>query len=203
MPPIIGKIVKASAHTDYVCQVYGPGEVDAPPTMNDYALGTFVRVALDNAASTWLIGLIYDTVLFNPDFGHLGPRLSSPPDLAVFSPDYLNEKAVLVGINAIGMINADGEVNQEVPRLAAMTDSVLERMSATQVRQFHGEADNLRLAYLARLLALQSPLAVDLVQVVLTQLRSLFPQPICRQILDQLLDYLQWRRQIIPFDGVQ
>lgn len=201
MPPIIGKIVKANAHTDYVCQVYGPGEVEVPPSREDYALGTFVRVALDTAATTWLVGLIYDTVLYNPDFGRLGPRLSAPPDLAVFSPDYLNEKAVLVGINAIGLIQPDQQVNQAVPRLAAMTDSLVERMPESHIRLFHGDADALWLAYIARLLALNSPLALDLVQMVLTQLWVLFPQTRCRQILGQLLDYLQWQRQITPFAG--
>ena len=89
----IGKLIKSDAHTDYVCQVYGPGEVETPLTRGDYAFGTFVRIALSDDRCP--VGLIYDAVPFNPDFGRLGPRLSPEPELTVFSPDYLNEKAIL------------------------------------------------------------------------------------------------------------
>ena len=27
---LLGKIIKSNAHTDYICQVYGPGEVETP-----------------------------------------------------------------------------------------------------------------------------------------------------------------------------
>jgi len=107
---ILGKIIKSNSHTDYICQVYCPGEVETPPAREDYAFGTFVRVELGDDRR--LVGIIYDTMLFNPDFGRLGPRLSPEPELAVFSPDYLNEKATLVGITAVGMMDAAGNVGQ-------------------------------------------------------------------------------------------
>lgn len=86
----VGKIIKSNSHIDYICQIYGPGEVEAPPTSADHAFGTFVRIPLDGTAND-LVGLIYDTQLFNPDFGSLGPCLSPTPDLAAFFPDYLAE----------------------------------------------------------------------------------------------------------------
>ena len=84
--------------------------METPPARENYAFGTFVRVELGN--DRWLVGLVYDTMLFNPGFGRLGPRLSPEPELAVFSPDYLNEKATLVGITAVGMMDAAGNVGQ-------------------------------------------------------------------------------------------
>ena len=110
----IGKIIKSNAHTDYVCQVYSPGEVKTPPSPTDYAFGTFVRIPLDTEQGH-LVGVIYDTVLVNPDFGNLGPRLSPAPDLAVFSPDYLAEKVTLVGITAVGMLSLEGAPTHGVP----------------------------------------------------------------------------------------
>ena len=92
---MLGKIVQSKTYTDYVCQLYSPGEVETLPSPTDYAFGTFVRVPLDTEKDH-LVGVIYDTVLLNPDFGNL-PRLSPAPDLAVFSPDYLAEKVTLVG----------------------------------------------------------------------------------------------------------
>jgi hypothetical protein len=100
---LIGKLVGSNSHTDYVCQAYGPGEVEAPSSPADHAFGTSVRIPLGGGRGR-LVGLIYDTVLLNPDFGNLGPRLSPAPDLAVFSPDYLAEKVTLVGITAIGAL---------------------------------------------------------------------------------------------------
>src|SRR5688500_5582245 len=96
----IGKIVGSRSHVDYVCQVYGPGESAEPPPPSAYAFGAFVRIELADAH--WLAGVVYDTQLVNPAFGTLGPRLSPREDLAVFSPDYLNECATLVGVLAIG-----------------------------------------------------------------------------------------------------
>ena len=42
----IGKIVKSDSHINYVCQIYGPREVEVKPGPADYAFGRFVRVAV-------------------------------------------------------------------------------------------------------------------------------------------------------------
>ncbi|MCB0148816.1 MAG: hypothetical protein KDE01_14335, partial [Caldilineaceae bacterium] len=84
----IGKIVKSNSHVDYVCQVYVFGEVPQPPDPADYGFGAFVAAELepDGAGSPRLIGLIYNTLLMNPEFGSLGPRLSPRAEVEVFSP---------------------------------------------------------------------------------------------------------------------
>jgi hypothetical protein len=41
----IGKLIKSNSHTDYICQICGPGEVKTPPAPANYAFGTFVRAA--------------------------------------------------------------------------------------------------------------------------------------------------------------
>ena len=53
---LIGKIIKSNSHTDYICQVYGHGEVEVTPTADDYAFGTFVRTAQED--DRWLVGII-------------------------------------------------------------------------------------------------------------------------------------------------
>jgi len=195
----IGKIIKSNSHTDYICQIYGPGEVETPPTREEYAFGAFVRVELDG--SRWLVGLIYDTLLFNPDFGRLGPRLSPEPELAVFSPDYLNEKATLVGIATVGMMDAAGEVIQGVPPLAASSDALVERMSDDQVRAFHQSNPIPQLAYAPLLLAQGSPLALPLLRAVITRLTGLFPDRAA--LLTVLQDDLAWKAQVGPLGGVR
>jgi len=195
----IGKIIKSNSHTDYICQVYSPGEVETPPAPEDYAFGTFVRVEMGN--DRWLVGIIYDTMLFNPDFGRLGPRLSPEPELAVFSPDYLNEKATLVGIAAVGMMDAAGKGVQGVPSLAASTDALVERMTDEQIRTFHQGNPIPQLAYAPLLLAQGSPLALPLLQTVIVRLMALFPDQAA--LLAVLQDDLAWKAQIGPLGGVR
>ena len=195
----LGKIIKSNSHTDYICQVYGPGEVETPPAREDYAFGTFVQVELGD--DRWLVGIIYDTMLFNPDFGRLGPRLSPKPELAVFSPDYLNEKATLVGIAAVGMMDTASNAVQGVPPLAASTDALVERMTDDQVRAFHQGNPTPQMAYAPLLLAQGSPLVLPLLRTVITRLVALFPDQ--ADVLAVLQDDLAWKAQVGPLGGAR
>lgn len=196
----LGKIVKSNSHTDYVCQIYGIGEIEQPPQPEDYSFGTFIRIGLSNNPASWLIGIIYDTVLLNPEFGRLGPRLSPPSELAVFSPDYLNEKATLIGIAAIGSMNSVGQPYQGVPPIAARSDALAERMTDEQICEFHAGNPALRIAYIPVLLSGGRPLASHLACVVLTRLKTIFAPP-QSVLLDLLLDELTWQNQVNPFGG--
>src|ERR1700680_4875068 len=119
----IGKIVKSDSHINYVCQIYGPREVEVEPSPADYSFGRFVRVAVRSAITdapdtriveralgksqepvTYAVGVIYDTILLNPAFGSLGPRLSNETQVELFSPDYISEKAVLIYVMILGML---------------------------------------------------------------------------------------------------
>lgn len=195
---VIGKIVKSNSHTDYICQIYASGEVGQPPAREDYAFGTFVRVELNKGY--WLVGIIYDTQLVNPDFGRLGPRLSPQAELAVFSPDYLNEKATLVGIAAVGTMGG-GNQRQGVPALAASADTLVERMTEDQVRTFHEGNPAPRVAYAPFLLAQGSPLAIYLLRMVVDRLLALFPS--YADMLSVLQDNLTWQSQIVPLGGAR
>ncbi len=196
----LGKIVKSNAHTDYVCQIYAMNEVAAVPQSSSYALGTFVSIDLGEPWTGFLVGLIYDTVLLNPDFGRLGPRLSSETELTMFAPDYLNERAVLVGVTAIGRITSRGRVFQGVPRLAANNDAQVIQMEDEQIRDFHLEGETLNLVYLPMLLEQDNPLAYHLARIVLERLTELMPD--YHTELAVLDDDLTWRTQIGPMGGI-
>src|SRR5260370_7950941 len=98
----IGKIVKSDSHINYVCQIYGPREVEVEPGPADYAFGRFVRVAVRSALTdapdtriveralgksqetvTYAVGVIYDTTLLNPSFSPLRPTPSHPTPLTL------------------------------------------------------------------------------------------------------------------------
>src|SRR3989442_9215209 len=160
----IGKIVKSDSHINYVCQIYGPREVELEPTPTDYAFGRFVRIAVrseqpdDHDAQvilafgksseprTYAIGVIYDTILLNPAFGSLGPRLSNETQVELFSPDYIAEKAVLIYVMILGMMElrrtSTGtfeflSVMHGVPLLSLELGSEIETMTEEEVQAFH------------------------------------------------------------------
>jgi hypothetical protein len=199
----LGKVARSNSHTDYICQVHGHGEVSSPPSPIVYAFGTFVRIPLGGAAGD-MIGIIYDTVLLNPEFGNLGPRLSPSPDLAIFSPDYLAEKVTLVGITAIGTMSPDGAPVHGIPPLAAQIDALVERMDEEAIQRFHCPADGsevVRIGYAPLLLGLGSPLARHLLLKVVDQLTTLFPEQSTR--LSVLQSELAWQAIIDPVGGTR
>ena len=200
---LLGKIMKSNSHTDYICQICGPGEVETPPLPGDHAFGTFVRIPLGDTDGH-LVGVVYDTVLLNPEFGNLGPRLSPARDLAVFSPDYLAEKVTLVGITAIGTLALDGTATQGVPALAAQIDASVERLDDATIRSFHdptGGKQAVRVGYAPRLLTLGSPLARNLLLHVVDRLITLFPGREAQ--LAVLRGELAWQTSIGPIGGVR
>src|ERR1700730_2094830 len=166
----IGKIVKSDSHINYVCQIYGPREVEVEPGPADYAFGRFVRVAVRSALTdapdtriveralgksqepvTYAVGVIYDTILLNPAFGSLGPGLSNETQVELFSPDYISEKAVLIYVMVLGMMELRPSPScpssvlstmHGVPLLSLELGSEIETMTDEEVRSFRFFTDS-------------------------------------------------------------
>src|SRR6266704_549799 len=208
----IGKIVKSDSHINYVCQIYGPREVEVEPGPADYAFGRFVRVAVRSALTdapdtriveralgksqepvTYAVGVIYDTILLNPAFGSLGPRLSNETQVELFSPDYISEKAVLIYVMVLGIIeqrmNPGGEAEflstmHGVPLLSLELGSEIETMTDAEVRAFHFFSDQpepskreyLHMGYLPHIIAQRNSLLPMVTLRIIDQLERLFPQ---------------------------
>src|SRR6266852_1230936 len=208
----IGKIVKSDSHINYVCQIYGPREVEVEPGPADYAFGRFVRVAVRSALTdapdtriveralgksqepvTYAVGVIYDTILLNPAFGSLGPRLSNETQVELFSPDYISEKAVLIYVMVLGMMELRMTPNGEaeflsamhgVPLLSLELGSEIETMTEAEVRAFHFFSDQgepvkeayLHMGYLPHIIAQRNSLLPMVSLRIIDQLERLFPQ---------------------------
>jgi hypothetical protein len=160
---IIGKIVKSYSHIIYICQIYGPLEIEVPPDIADYAFGHFVRVAVpskrsdlsrngqerdqskDEVSICYIVGVIYDTQLLNPSFGSLGPRLSTETQVELFSPDYLSEQAVLVHLVVLGMMEQHRssssplkiQIVHGIPSFPLELNGSVETMTDEDVLRFH------------------------------------------------------------------
>ncbi len=190
----IGKIVNASSHVDYVCQIYGPGEAEQIPAPLDYCFGSFVGIEQDDGEQ--LVGLIANTTLLNPEFGNLGPRLSPQEDLAVFSPDYLAEQATLVAITVIGALQR-GNAIQGVPAVCAGIDARVRRLTDGEVETFHNHDGRFRMGYLSLLQAMDAnPLIPPLLLQVTHDLIGRFPDQARRLAI--LRCNLAWRCAVLP-----
>jgi hypothetical protein len=199
----IGKIVKSNTHIDYICQIYNEGETDLQPVSTDYTFGTFVSIELETTGANSpvgvdrLVGVIYNTLLLNPDFGNLGPRLSPRQELEIFSPDYLAENATLVGIITLGWRDGEGGYHQGVPALAATVNNFVHRLDDQELLAFHSDtARGPRLRYAPILLGLNNPLVPPLLIAVIDRLSELFPEH--RRQLAVMRNNLAWKSIVQP-----
>src|SRR6185369_9979282 len=130
----IAKIIKSNSHVDYIARVLDALDSAEPPAPEHYQFGQFVAIPAD---SQTMVGIIYNSQLINPEYGRLGPRLSSSAEMnAVFSPDLVNEQGVLIGLLLVGWIEENGESHQGVPRKVVAVNSEVITMSQEEVRSF-------------------------------------------------------------------
>jgi len=226
---LIGKIVKSDSHINYVCQIYGSLEVEVPPNPSDYAFGHFVRVVVrsrpldesrvirdtdlsrNEEPSCYMVGVIYDTTLLNPPFGSLEPRLSNEAQVELFSPDYLSEKAVLVHVIMLGMIEQQRlssgtpttHIVHGIPSPSLELGSSVEAMTEKDVHVFHlfddqEEAENpnayLHMGYLPHMITQQNSLLPLVILRIIDQLEHLFPQHLL--LLSILKRNFAWRLKV-------
>ncbi|MBV9280892.1 MAG: hypothetical protein JOZ41_12490 [Chloroflexi bacterium] len=192
---LIGTVVKSNSHISYLCRVYGKLETESPPGPDDFAFGTFVTLAPVESGLT-LVGVIRDTLLLNPDYGNLGPRLSSGRDLAVFSPDYLNEKGVLVDVLVLGWLQG-GRAHHMVPALAAQVGTQVETMPEELVHAFHRDSrGRFLIGYLPLVVSRNDPMVAGLLLTILQRLEPAFPAQ--RRVIGVLKNNLAWKARVVP-----
>jgi hypothetical protein len=193
---VIGTIVKSNSHISYLCRVYGKLETDSLPGPEQYAFGTFVTLAPSGADGVRLIGVVRDTLLLNSDYGNLGPRLSSSEDLAVFSPDYLNETGVLVDILILGWVES-GRAHHTVPALSAQIGTPVETMDEDDVIGFHRDGrGRFLMGYYPQLMVKNDPMVASLLLAVLERLEPAFPEG--RRVIGVLKNNLAWKARVVP-----
>ena len=188
----LAKIVKSNSHVDYVGRVIDALEADEPPSASDYGFAQFVSVPL---GETEVVGVIYNSMLANPDYGNFGPRLSPVADLSVLSPDYLNEQGLLVGILLLGW-REGGASYHAVPRRVVPVNQEVYRMPDEDVASFHRDAGGrVRLHYFSQVVTHAGPFAGPLVEAVIEQLEPAL-ETAERQRLCVLKQTLVWQRTV-------
>jgi hypothetical protein len=168
----LGKVVKSSSHCDYVVQLDDEMEVTHPPQPDDYGFGCFVKLEKPEGHH-WAVGIIYNSLLFNPMFLNNGPRLTSDPD-PLFAPDLVNETRILLGVVLVGAMMTEGDRTygvQGIPRIVVPVNTLVFRMSQAEIYQFHlNEQQQPQFCYYGHLLRFGGAFASQLTQQVLKEL---------------------------------
>ena len=189
----IAKIVSSNSHIDYIGRVIDDLDVENPPGSSDYGFAQFVSIPMETEE---IVGVIYDSKLVNPEYANYGPRLSPKPALGNFSPDYLNEQGILIGILLLGSLDGGGKINHGVPRRIVPAGQDVLKLDAVAVRSFHtDENDCLQIHYYSQVIAHAGLFAVPLLETTIKQL-SLDCSEIESQKLVVLSQTLAWQRTI-------
>lgn len=189
----LAKIVKSNSHVDYVGRIIDALDADQPPSPTDYGFAQFVQVPLSDGPE--MIGVVYNSLLANPDYGNFGPRLSTATDLSVLTPDYLNEQGLLIGILLVGW-RERGANQQGVPRRVIPVNQEVYRLDEAGVHSFHKDASGrMQLHYYSQVVAHAGPFSGPLIEAIIEQL-----EPACapeeRQRLCVLKQTLVWQRTV-------
>jgi hypothetical protein len=188
----IARIVSSNSHIDYVARVIDTLDAVHPPNSEDFGFAQFVKLALGDESQ--IIGVIYDSMLVNPEYSNFGPRLSPKPELASFSPDYLNEQGFLIGILLLGTIDKTEKITHGVPRRVVPAGQDVYKIEANEVRKFHTDgSDCLQIHYYSQIVAHAGLFAVPLLESIIEEL-SLDCSDSDRQRLGVLKQTLAWQR---------
>ncbi len=188
----IAKIVSSNSHIDYVARVIDALDAANPPQSEDFGFAQFVKLPL--ADDTQIIGVIYDSMLINPDYANYGPRLSPKPELRSFSPDYLDEQGFLIGILLLGEINRELKITHGVPRRVVPAGQDVYRIEAAEIKSFHtDESDCLQIHYYSQVVAHAGLFAAPLLESIIGEL-SLDCSDSEKQRLAVLKQTLAWQR---------
>ena len=164
----IAKIVKSNSHIDYIGRVIDELDTATPPLAEDYGFAQFVNLPLETEE---IVGVIYNSLLVNPEYAHYGPRLSPKPELGNFSPDYLNEQGFLIGILLLGTKSAEGKILHGVPRRVVPAGQDVYKIAPDEVKKFHtDESDCLQIHYYSQIVAHAGLFAVPLLEAIIEQL---------------------------------
>jgi hypothetical protein len=189
----IAKIIKSNSHIDYVAQIIDELDSATPPKSEDYGFAQFVNLPSETEE---IVGVIYNSILINPDYASFGPRLSPKPELGSFSPDYLNEQGFLVGILLLGVQDAAGKITHGVPRRVVPAGQEVYKIEDAAIKKFHTDAnDCLQIHYFSQVVAHAGLFAVPLLEAIIEQL-SLDCSESDRQRLGVLKQTLAWQRTL-------
>ncbi len=190
----IAKIVNSNSHIDYVGRVIDSLDTADPPSSDDFGFSKFVSIPFYDDRE--IIGVIYNSLLINPEYSSFGPRLSPKPELGSFSPDYLNEQGILIGILLLGVKNKNGMIFQGVPQEIVPAGHDVLKVDDGEVRNFHLDKNgNLQIHYYSQVIAHAGNFAIPLLEEIIKNLTE-YSSDTDKKRLGVLKQTLAWQRTI-------
>ncbi|MGI8786751.1 MAG: hypothetical protein ACR2HG_03175 [Pyrinomonadaceae bacterium] len=190
----IARIVSSNSHIDYIARVIDALDAENPPSGEDFGFAQFVSLPLED--ETQIVGVIYNSMLVNPEYSNFGPRLSPKPELGNFSPDYLNEQGFLIGILLLGAIDRNRKITHGVPRRVVPAGQDVYKIEPEEIRNFHADQnDCLQIHYYSQVVAHAGLFAVSLLEAIIEEL-SLDCSDSDKQRLGVLKQTLAWQRTL-------
>ncbi len=195
----IGQVIGSNSHIDYVCEIYADVDRREPPGPEDHEFGQFVYATKRIAGeSRVFVGVIYDTILVDPEQGRSGPSLAQPDKQDVFNPSYVEEKQVLTGVALLGHAGVeDGDlvdVSHSIPRQSLEVDDVFRKLSKEDFEAFHRFGGEVQLQYYQRVLDVAGGFAEDILSQILDRLKQSFSEE--REALDVIQRNLEWETKM-------
>lgn len=189
----IAKIVSSNSHIDYVGRVIDKLDSSEPPSAEDYGFAQFVGVRF---GENEMIGVIYNSMLVNPEYANYGPRLSPMHELANFSPDYLNEQGILIGILLLGTVEKSAKSRHGIPRGVVPAGASVHKIASDEVKKFHtDEQGSLQVHYYSQIVAHAGLFAAPLLEAIIEQL-AVDCSETERKRLGVLKQTLAWQRTL-------
>ncbi len=194
----IARIVSSNSHIDYLARVLDDLDAIDAPGINDYGFGSFVSIEIDDDSSA--IGIVYNSLLVNPDYANYGPRLSPAAEIGEFSPDFLNEQGQILGILLLGSQRIEG-TRQGIPRRILKPGAYVENLNSDAIQKFHQDSnEDIAIHYYAQIIANAGQFAFPLLENVIEQLeKSASEEEIKR--LSVLSQNLKWQQTIGTIRG--
>ena len=195
----VGQVIRSNSHIDYVCEVYTDVDRKNSPGPKDYEFGQFVYATKRVAGEARVfVGVIYDTILVDPEQGRSGPSLAQPDKQEVFNPSYVEEKQVLTGIVLLGHAGVeDGDlvdISHTIPKQSLEVDDVFKKLSKKDFKGFHRFNGGVQLQYYQRVLDVAGGFAEDILSQILDRLKRSFSEE--REALDVLQRNLEWETKM-------
>lgn len=195
----IGSIISSNSHLDYIVEVYKERDCDRPPELHEREFGqpVFIKKVVDGTEHI-VMGVIYDTLLVDPDQGRTGPRLAQD-DQAQFTPGYLEERTTLAGVALLGTAQvtddrAITEPSHQMPRWTLEVDDTVYHCPDELTIAFHTVDDQVQLAYLDRLIDIAGDLGSEVIVALIERLRRMLPEDDPnQQVLDVVEQNVQWQ----------
>lgn len=189
----IAKIVNSNSHIDYVGRVIDRLDSTSPPISEDYGFAQFAKIQTEENKE--IVGIIYNSVLVNPEYSNFGPRLSSNTELMIVSPDLLNEQGILLSILLLGSIE-NGQTLQGVPRRIIPAGKDIVKMEKDEILKFHTDKNGgLQIHYYSQIVAHTGFFAVPLIEAIIEQLSEGATEE-DKNRLNVLRKALSWQRTV-------